>query len=509
MPSREERRAFAGLLFTDVVGSTEIASEIGDHRWRVLLERHLAVLRDQLRRFKGQEIDTAGDGVFAIFDAPGRAIRCAAAIASAAREDGLELRSGIHSGEIERSGNRARGIAVHVAARAISYAGAGEIVVTQTVRDVVAGSPLLFETAGVYELKGVPGQWHLFKVVEIDGKALEPPLAAKEAARRRGLIPEPPPPRSRALIGAATAVIALAALGLTLLVTYSPSAGDRDVKRPSPTPAPSREEERLINLLPQSLATTCDPTSEVPPGGLAAVDCVSNDVDVRYIQFESASPMNDWFDGSSIGADAQQGDCATDQIAEDVWSVQQVRHGRVVCYQKRSDNESWIEWTDERFLVLGRASRPDLGDLDLYRWWASRAGPWEHDGEQRDTVPTNRLPDGGWTLTVTKRDFNRQCCGLNAWPATLVGRWVLDLDDGRWSVVGSHTSPNTDSPGRGPYVLGKGGLVHIYPITPCEGGLPDTFSWHLDEGRLYLRDVALCVPRTLIPWSVRGWRMVA
>jgi class 3 adenylate cyclase len=163
MPGRDERRAFAGLLFTDVVGSTEIASEIGYHRWRVLLERHLAVLRDQLRRFEGQEIDTAGDGVFAVFDAPGRAIRCAAAIASAAREDGLELRSGIHNGEIERSGNRARGIAVHVAARAISYAGAGEIVVTQTVRDVVAGSPLLFETAGVHELKGVPGQWHLFR----------------------------------------------------------------------------------------------------------------------------------------------------------------------------------------------------------------------------------------------------------------------------------------------------------------------------------------------------------
>lgn len=219
MPSREEHRSFAGLLFTDVVGSTEIASEIGDHRWRVLLERNLAVVRGVLRGFDGQEIDTAGDGLFALFDTPGRAIRCAAAMASRVREHGLEIRSGIHSGEIERSDGFARGIAVHVAARVVSFAGPGEIVVTQTVRDVVAGSPVAFASAGHHELRGVEGEWHLFKVVELDGKSLEPRLSADEASRRRGAIAEPTPTHRRryTAVGLAGAVIvAIAVLGLVM-----------------------------------------------------------------------------------------------------------------------------------------------------------------------------------------------------------------------------------------------------------------------------------------------------
>ncbi len=163
----EERETLlATVLFTDIVGSTAKLAEIGDARWRDLVERHHAVVRQQLGRFRGREIDTAGDGFFATFDGPARAIRCAHELPAALRELGIEVRIGLHTGECELVGDKITGIAVNVGARIASLAGPSEVLVSRTVRDLVAGSGLIFEDAGEHELKGVPDRWHLYRVVD-------------------------------------------------------------------------------------------------------------------------------------------------------------------------------------------------------------------------------------------------------------------------------------------------------------------------------------------------------
>jgi pimeloyl-ACP methyl ester carboxylesterase len=156
-------RMLATVLFTDVVGSTAYARELGDRRWRDLLERHNDVIRRDLERFRGVEIDTAGDGFFATFDGPARAIRCARSIVDNVRSGvGLDVRSGLHTGECELSGDAVRGIAVHTGARVAAMAGAGEVLVSGTVKDLVAGSGIEFTDRGVHELKGIPGEWRLY-----------------------------------------------------------------------------------------------------------------------------------------------------------------------------------------------------------------------------------------------------------------------------------------------------------------------------------------------------------
>ncbi|HEX3686396.1 MAG TPA: adenylate/guanylate cyclase domain-containing protein [Gaiellaceae bacterium] len=151
-------------LFTDIVGSTERATELGDRRWCELLDAHHAVVRRQLERFRGREIDTAGDGFLASFDGPARAIRCAGAAIESVRELGLDIRAGVHTGECELAGDKLAGIAVHIGARVAGKAGPGEVLVSGTVRDLVAGSGLEFEDRGAAELKGVPGEWRLYSV---------------------------------------------------------------------------------------------------------------------------------------------------------------------------------------------------------------------------------------------------------------------------------------------------------------------------------------------------------
>ena len=159
----EPDRVLATLLFTDIVGSTALAAELGDRAWRALLEKHHAEVRRQLARFRGKEIDTA-DGFFATFDGPARAIHCACAVRDALAELGLDVRAGLHAGECELLDEKVGGIAVHIGARVSAQAGPGEVLVSRTVKDLVAGSGIEFEDRGEKELKGVPGEWRLYAV---------------------------------------------------------------------------------------------------------------------------------------------------------------------------------------------------------------------------------------------------------------------------------------------------------------------------------------------------------
>jgi class 3 adenylate cyclase/pimeloyl-ACP methyl ester carboxylesterase len=174
MPASEPDRVVLTVLFTDIVGSTARATELGDRRWRRLLEEHDTVVRANLARFRGREIETTGDGFLTTFDGPARAIRAAAAMRDELSDQGLQIRVGLHTGEVELVGDHIRGIAVHIAARVLARADAGEILCSRTVKDLVAGSGFSFAARGSHRLKGVPDEWELFAV---DVTRREPPAA--------------------------------------------------------------------------------------------------------------------------------------------------------------------------------------------------------------------------------------------------------------------------------------------------------------------------------------------
>jgi class 3 adenylate cyclase/pimeloyl-ACP methyl ester carboxylesterase len=162
-------RVLATVLFTDIVGSTEKVAALGDAGWRDLVERHHATVRALLARYRGREIDTAGDGFFASFDGPARAVRCAQAAVEAVRPLGIEVRAGVHTGEVEKIGDKVGGIAVSIGARIGAMARASEVLVSQTVKDLVAGSGLAFEDRGEHALKGLPGTWRVFAARSAEG----------------------------------------------------------------------------------------------------------------------------------------------------------------------------------------------------------------------------------------------------------------------------------------------------------------------------------------------------
>ncbi|MGO9352053.1 MAG: adenylate/guanylate cyclase domain-containing protein, partial [Mycobacterium sp.] len=157
-------RVLATVLFTDIVDSTRLAAEMGDRDWHALLDAHDAVIRSQLNRFRGREVNTSGDGFLAMFDGPQRAIRCAMAIRDAVQALGLQVRAGLHTGECEVRGDDIGGIAVHIGARVSALARANDVLVSSTLRDLVIGSGLEFDERGAHALKGVPGEWRLFAV---------------------------------------------------------------------------------------------------------------------------------------------------------------------------------------------------------------------------------------------------------------------------------------------------------------------------------------------------------
>jgi basic membrane protein A and related proteins len=209
------------LVFTDIVGSTQVAEELGDRRWRELLARHHRIVREGLREYGGRELDTAGDGVFARFDSsPAAAVNFVAATADALRELGVEIRAGIHIGECEVFEGKLSGVNVHAAARTMALAGPGEILVTGGVRDLVRGAGFGFADRGVHELRGIEGEWRLFEVTSIEDSHRSPPLPEGEAKARRSQIESPRLVKRRGVrLAAITAAVAIVvAAGVFALV---------------------------------------------------------------------------------------------------------------------------------------------------------------------------------------------------------------------------------------------------------------------------------------------------
>ncbi len=251
------QRLLTTVLFTDIVGSTERAAALGDRAWKDLVARHHAIVRQELRRLHGRELDTAGDGFFATFDTPAQAIECTTAIIDALRPLDLQIRAAIHMGEAEVMGGKVGGLTVHVASRALSLAGASEILVTNTVREVTVGADVTFDDRGVHEFKGVPGEWHLFAVEwqprELPAAASASAEAATEAARRR----------TWWLVAVATGLIGVAVLAVTASALLP-----RDTSEPPPVAVPNS------TLAFDEATTTLEGVHSVgdTPTGIAADD---------------------------------------------------------------------------------------------------------------------------------------------------------------------------------------------------------------------------------------------
>jgi class 3 adenylate cyclase len=221
MPGSPARRRLATVLFVDIVGSTALASRIGDHRWRDLLSRFHRLVRVEVRRRDGRDQDTAGDGVLATFAEPARAVEAAAAIIGAVHELGLDVRAGIHTGEVGTIDGKLQGIAVNIGARVVALADAAEILTTGTVRDLVVGSAVTFEERGGHTLKGVEGTWQVYSVRELNGAPLPQPLTAEEAEARLDALTaaERPFYRRRAVLAAVGLAVVAAAIAVPLLAS--------------------------------------------------------------------------------------------------------------------------------------------------------------------------------------------------------------------------------------------------------------------------------------------------
>ena len=213
MRRRSGTRILAAVLFTDIVDSTAVASRLGDARWKELIARHHAIVRRELKRFGGKELDTAGDGFYASFTEPASAIRCACAAAESVRELGIEIRTGVHFGECEQVGDKLGGMAVVVGARVMSLGGPGDVLVTASTSDLVAGAGLGFQDRGTHSLKGVDGQWHVLAVSEVDGAPRPRPAEPEESEQRLAEV-HPSAPRSRTwrVVATIAAFVVLAAL---------------------------------------------------------------------------------------------------------------------------------------------------------------------------------------------------------------------------------------------------------------------------------------------------------
>jgi class 3 adenylate cyclase/DNA-binding beta-propeller fold protein YncE len=263
-PRRES--VLATVLFTDIVGSSELAAELGDRRWKVLLSLHHATVRRELRRFDGRELDTAGDGFFASFANPGNAVRCAGSIVGAVQDLGIDVRTGLHLGQAEIVGRKLGGAAVHIGARTMAQAGPAEVLVTGGLKDVLPPSDFTFQDRGMHTLKGVPGEWHLYRLASLD-RPLPGPLDPEVAASRRAVVQAPPMWRRRYVPVAAVATAAVIAAVTIVAILDRPGS---PALAPSKSAPPGLPPHALLLLDPRtgkvrSILAIGDPEPLPPP----------------------------------------------------------------------------------------------------------------------------------------------------------------------------------------------------------------------------------------------------
>jgi YVTN family beta-propeller protein len=247
MSERRSTSILTTLLFIDVVSSTEIAEEMGNRRWRELLSRYHTLVRKEIARFRGREVDTAGDGFFATFGSPADALRCAGSVVEAVQHLGIEIRGGVHTGDVELAGGKVSGLAVHIAARVMAAAGPAEIMVTRTVRELATGAGFEFEELGERSLKGVAGTWLLFSVKSVESTPLAPPVAPEAARLARVTIqPAPLASRRRLVIGA----LLVLGLGMGVAVfAFSMSVKEKPTPPPAtPTPVSLAHSDRMARI---------------------------------------------------------------------------------------------------------------------------------------------------------------------------------------------------------------------------------------------------------------------
>jgi adenylate/guanylate cyclase family protein len=489
----------ATVLFTDLVGSTELASRLGDRRWRELLDTHNAHIRRQLRRFGGREMDTAGDGFFAIFDQPAAAIGCAYAVIDDLRPLGIEVRAGIHMGEVEVIGQKVGGIAVHIGARVASKAAAGEVLVSSTVKDLTAGSDTRFEDRGIQQLKGVDGSWRLFAVQPAAERESAPATPAARAASEQGRRKI-----GRLLVITGSLVLAAVSIGLVTLLLRHGNVQSPGPSSSSPTTL-NAAEQRLMGYVPSEMRSSCRHVTPAFVGADSTLACSSptgledfrdmlDNPDVYHVEYSHFGSSDDLAAAFQQGLHGvprvPTGDCATDHTARGVYTISGQRAGQVACFRTTQNgptkekpnglkaiasSRSYMEWSDDRVLVYAVAYRNDLGDLPMYQWWVSSAGPVESGSVllPKDTRPLHAsTPDhfpGFATGTYVKTIKN-------------------NLDPGRWKQIITGSAMQGQYKTVGPFsedgywALGKRDEFDIWtPYGPCANVGFGVYQFHLRE----------------------------
>ena len=426
------------VLFTDIVSSTDIAREVGDRRWRALVAAHHGIVRQALKRHQGRELDTAGDGFFATFPRPAEAIRCACEVSEAVREFGLEIRAGLHLGEAEVMGPKVGGLAVNTGARIMALGKAGEVLVSATVREAVAGKDIAFADHGVHQLKGLEGDFHVFDVVSLDGIGREPPLDPAEAASRR----------DRPLTEAATrrrwwplAAAGVAVIGAIWALSALGTGGD-DRRGSTSAPGPrveTAQDRALLAMIPAGFASSCE-VAPLLQGAVAAASCDDGDQLVEYTLFPDVTTLGQAFSIVQAGRPLSGTSCATDREASQSYTVEGTATGKMVCFLEHEllATRSVIWWTNDQLLVLAKATREDIStsekeaaDLTLYEWWRTSGGPGV-GGSFRPKDGPAELLEGTFRVEITPRDIGPS---PKLSRDDYVGTWTLTIGDGEVTVA--------------------------------------------------------------------------
>ena len=370
--ARRRRVGLATILFTDIVGSSDLAREMGDRRWLALLESHHAIVRKALRRHGGRELDTAGDGFFAVFDGQESAIRCACEIAQGVRSVGLEVRAGLHVGETTEMAGKVGGVAVNTGARIAAAGGPGDVIVSSVLRELVPGGGFEFEDLGPRSLKGVPGETRLWRVRAVGGEALPGALNPGEASQRRASITISEHQRSRRAVAAVAGILASALVVVGILAL---SGGDEPgASTPSPRP-PSSPVNALIRLDPTTgemqrmtggLLSRTDKnwisTLDVGEGGVWYVDEFLNHVDPSTGREEASHPETEGYNVAMTVGDREVWVVTPDELQridpadDDVLSRVRLRAPEASLGPTAiavGEDTAWIAWDDGSVLPVG------------------------------------------------------------------------------------------------------------------------------------------------------------